>query len=91
MCLVVGGVKEKVLGAHRTGANKVIAPRANRKDVELAVPKEVRARMQFVFSRTVRETLDAAFEGTLPWHMLAPAVESRLCKAQLHTASRQRD
>ena len=74
----VGGVKEKVLGAHRAGANKVIVPWANRKDVELDVPKEVRARMQFVFARTVREALDAAFEGTLPWRTLVPAVESRL-------------
>jgi hypothetical protein len=32
------GVKEKVLGAHRAGANKVIVPWANRKDVELDVP-----------------------------------------------------
>ncbi|KAH9008059.1 ATP-dependent protease La [Lactarius hengduanensis] len=63
----VGGVKEKVLGPHRAGANKVIVPWANRKDVEHDVPKEVRARMQFVFARTVREVLDAAFgEGALP-------------------------
>ncbi|KAH9039661.1 Lon protease C-terminal proteolytic domain-containing protein [Lactarius pseudohatsudake] len=75
----VGGVKEKVLGAHRAGANKVIVPWANRKDVEHDVPKEVRARMQFVFARTVREVLDAAFgEGTLPWRTLTPVVESRL-------------
>ncbi|KAF8262462.1 Lon protease C-terminal proteolytic domain-containing protein [Lactarius quietus] len=75
----VGGVKEKVLGAHRAGATKVIVPWANRKDVEHDVPKEVRARMQFVFARTVREALDAAFgEGTLPWRSLAPVVESRL-------------
>ncbi|KAH9008756.1 Lon protease C-terminal proteolytic domain-containing protein [Lactarius hengduanensis] len=75
----VGGVKEKVLGAHRAGANKVIVPWANRKDVEHDVPKEVRARMQFVFARTVREVLDAAFgEGALPWRTLTPVVESRL-------------
>ncbi|KAH9177271.1 Lon protease C-terminal proteolytic domain-containing protein [Lactarius sanguifluus] len=74
----VGGVKEKVLGAHRAGANKVIVPLANRKDVEHDVPKEVRARMQFVFARTVREVLDAAFgDGTLPWRTLTPVVESR--------------
>ncbi|KAH9177264.1 Lon protease C-terminal proteolytic domain-containing protein [Lactarius sanguifluus] len=52
--------EEKVLGAHHAGANKVIVPWANRKDVEHDVPKEVRARMQFVFARTVRELLDAA-------------------------------
>ncbi|KAI0298983.1 Lon protease C-terminal proteolytic domain-containing protein [Multifurca ochricompacta] len=66
----VGGIKEKVLGAHRAGANK---------DVEHDVPKEVRARMQFVFARTVREALDAAFgSGTLSWRAHTPLVESRL-------------
>ena len=77
----MGGIKEKVLGAHRAGANKVIVPWANRKDVEHDVPKEVRARMQFVFARTVREVLDAAFGvGALPWRADAhhPLVESRL-------------
>ena len=64
----MGGSKEKVLGVHRTGANKVILPWANRKHVDYDVPKEVRARMQFEFARTVREVLDAAFGvGTLPW------------------------
>jgi hypothetical protein len=47
-------------------------------DIELDAPK-VRARMQFVFARTVREALDAAFgEGTLPWRSLTPVVESGL-------------
>jgi ATP-dependent Lon protease len=59
-------VKKKILGPHRAGASKVSVPWANRKDVELEVPKEVRMHMQFVFARTVRLALDAAFEGTLP-------------------------
>jgi ATP-dependent Lon protease len=77
----VGGIKEKVLGAHRAGASRVILPWANRKDVEHDVAKEVRARIQFVFARTVREALDAAFgPGSLPWHApdAHPLVESRL-------------
>jgi ATP-dependent Lon protease len=65
------------LGAHRAGASNVIVPCANRKDVELEVLKEVRTQMQFVFARTVREALDTAFEGTLPWCTLTPIVESR--------------
>jgi ATP-dependent Lon protease len=74
----VGGVKEKVLGTHRAGVSKVIIPWVNWKDVELEVPKVVRTHMQFVLARMVREVLDAAFEGTLPWHMLMLIVESRL-------------
>ncbi|KAN0118136.1 Lon protease (S16) C-terminal proteolytic domain containing protein [Russula decolorans] len=71
----VGGIKEKVLSAHRAGANRVILPWANRKDVEHDVAKG------FVFARTVREVLDAAFgPGSLPWHAphAHPLVESRL-------------
>ena len=43
--------------------------------------KDVRARIQFVFVRTVHEVLDAAFgPGLLPWHApdVHPLVESRL-------------
>jgi len=53
----VGGVKEKVLGAYRAGATKVIV-RTNRKVAEHDVPKEVRAWMQFVFTW---EAFDPAF------------------------------
>ncbi|KAI0045183.1 ATP-dependent protease La [Auriscalpium vulgare] len=76
----VGGIKEKVLGAHRAQITKVILPYANRKDVEHDVPVEVRQSMQFVFVRTVREAIDAAFgAGTLGWRSLGvDLVESRL-------------
>jgi ATP-dependent Lon protease len=69
-----------VLGSHRAGASKVILPWANRKDVEHDVPKEVRTRTQFVFVRTVREALDAAFgAGTLSWRTdVPPLIEGRL-------------
>ena len=48
--------------------------------MEHDVPKEVRMRTQFVFAKTVREALDAAFgAGSLSWHADAhPLVESRL-------------
>ncbi|KAN0118143.1 Lon protease (S16) C-terminal proteolytic domain containing protein, partial [Russula decolorans] len=77
----VGGIKEKVLGAHRAGANRVNLPWANRKDVEHDVAKETRGHIQFVFARTVREVLDVAFgPGSLPCHApdAHPLVESRL-------------
>ena len=78
----VGGIKEKVLGAHRAHITKVILPWANRKDVEHDVALEIRREMQFVFVRTVREALEAAFgEGVLVWRRGREAVsllESRL-------------
>ena len=66
------------MGAHRAGASKVIVPWANRKGVKLEEPKEVRTRIQFVFAQTVREALDAAFEGTWPWGTVTPIVDRRL-------------
>jgi ATP-dependent Lon protease len=77
---LVGRIKEKVLGAHGADASRVILPWANRKDVERDVAKEVRGRIQFMFAKTVREALDAAFgPGSLPWHApdAHPLVESR--------------
>jgi len=75
----VGGIKEKVLGAHRAHVTKVILPWANRKDVEHDVALEVRNVMQFVFVRTVREALDHAFgKDTLAWRGPPLLLESRL-------------
>ncbi|PPR02300.1 hypothetical protein CVT24_011638 [Panaeolus cyanescens] len=75
----VGGIKEKVLGAHRAQVTKVILPWANRKDVEHDVALEIRNEMEFVFVRTVREALEAAFgKGVLGWRRDALLMESRL-------------
>ncbi|KAF7309696.1 Lon protease-like protein [Mycena indigotica] len=64
----VGGIKEKVLGAHRAQISKVILPWANRKDVEHDVAPEIQRVMEFVFVRTVNEALEAAFgKDTLGW------------------------
>ncbi|KJA17866.1 hypothetical protein HYPSUDRAFT_45862 [Hypholoma sublateritium FD-334 SS-4] len=75
----VGGIKEKVLGAHRAQITKVILPWANRKDVEHDVALEIRNEMEFVFVRTVREALEAAFgKGVLGWRRETMLLESRL-------------
>ncbi|KIM41792.1 hypothetical protein M413DRAFT_445015 [Hebeloma cylindrosporum] len=75
----VGGIKEKVLRAHRAQITKVILPWANRKDVEHDVALEVRNEMEFVFVRTVREALEAAFgKGVLGWRRDTMLIESRL-------------
>ncbi|KAH9948463.1 ATP-dependent protease La [Amylocystis lapponica] len=75
----VGGIKEKVLGAHRAQITKVILPWGNRKDVEHDVPPEVRAEVVFVFVRTVEEALEAAFgPGAIAWRRNVMVMESRL-------------
>ncbi|PCH43054.1 ATP-dependent protease La [Wolfiporia cocos MD-104 SS10] len=75
----VGGIKEKVLGAHRAQITTVILPWANRKDVEHDVPPQVRKAMHFVFVRTLDEVLEAAFgKGVIGWRRNISLVESRL-------------
>ncbi|KAH7882224.1 ATP-dependent protease La [Phlebopus sp. FC_14] len=75
----VGGIRMKVLGAHRAQVRKIILPWANRKDVEHDVAPEVRRELQFFFVRTIDEALDAAFgQGTLGWRKETVLLESRL-------------
>lgn len=63
--LPIGGVKEKVLAAHRNGLTTVILPKRNEQDVE-DVPEEIRASMKFIFAETVDEVLNAALEAPKP-------------------------
>ena len=55
----VGGIKEKVLAAHRLGLKTVILPSRNEADLE-DLPDDVRQAMHFVFVDTVEEALEAA-------------------------------
>jgi ATP-dependent Lon protease len=60
--LPVGGIKEKVLAAHRSGLKMVILPVRNEPDLE-DVPDEVKAEMRFVFAEKVEDVLNAALEA----------------------------
>ncbi len=57
--LPVGGIKEKVLAAHRIGIRRLILPRRNEQDVE-DVPAEVRRDLKFSFVDTAEEVLAQA-------------------------------
>jgi len=59
--LSVGGIKEKVLAAHRAGIKSIIMPAENEKDLH-EVPKEVTADIRFVFVNEVDEVIHAAFD-----------------------------
>jgi ATP-dependent Lon protease len=62
--LPVGGVKEKVLAAHRNRFTHVLLPEDNRKDVE-ELPREVRTTLHFLFAESIQEALFAVFPPEL--------------------------
>ena len=57
----VGGIKEKVLSAHRAGIRRIILPARNDADVE-DIPEEVRRELEIVFVARIGEALEAALE-----------------------------
>ncbi|CAL1717143.1 unnamed protein product [Somion occarium] len=61
--LPVGGLKEKILAAHRAGIKTIIAPEANRPDIEENVPESVKTGIRFVYVEDVREVLHEVFRG----------------------------
>jgi ATP-dependent Lon protease len=57
----VGGIKAKVLAAHRAGITRVVLPSRNRPDVD-EVPEAVRTVMEFIFAEDMSQVLAAALE-----------------------------
>ena len=62
--LPVGGVKEKIIAAHRAGIRTIILPKWNEKDLE-DIPARVIKSIQFHFVDTMKEVLEFAFERRL--------------------------
>jgi len=61
--LPVGGIKEKVLAAHRAGITRVILPKKNERDID-DVPAAVRQSMEFFFAEEMDQVLREALETT---------------------------
>ena len=57
--LPIGGLKEKVLAAHRAGLKTMILPKKNKKDM-VEIPKRVQRDLRFVLVEQIAEVLDAA-------------------------------
>ncbi|MDH3964207.1 MAG: endopeptidase La [Deltaproteobacteria bacterium] len=59
--LPVGGIKEKVLAAHRAGIGEVMLPHTNEKDLS-DIPESIRKSMRFKLVRAMSEVLETALE-----------------------------
>lgn len=60
--LPVGGLREKILAAHRAGIKTILAPAANRADIEENVPESVKEGIRFVYVEDVRQVLQEVFK-----------------------------
>jgi ATP-dependent Lon protease len=76
--LPIGGVKEKLLAAHRLGLHTVILPKDNEKDLA-DIPPEIKAQMSIHFVESMDEVLQLALEHPLPipGHPPVPEVEPK--------------
>lgn len=62
LVLPVGGMKEKILAAHRSGIRRVIIPKDNQKDLR-EIPQEVRAELELIPAGRIEEVLAASIPG----------------------------
>jgi len=76
--LPIGGVKEKLLAAHRLGLHTVVLPKDNEKDLA-DIPPEIQAQMSIHFVESMDEVLQLALEHPLPvsGHPPVGAVDSK--------------
>jgi len=72
LVLPVGGIKEKVVAAHRAGIRRVMLPARNRKDFE-DIPQEARSALEFIWLEHVEQAVAAALETTGSGSAQAPA------------------
>jgi len=63
--LPVGGIKEKVLAAHRAKIRTIVLPALNKRDLE-DINEDIRKEMRFIFAETVQDVFKAALAETKP-------------------------
>ncbi|MED6167734.1 Lon protease 2, peroxisomal [Stylosanthes scabra] len=66
LVLPVGGIKDKILAAHRYGIKRVILPEKNLKDLA-EVPSSVLNNLEIHLAKRMEDVLEQAFEGGCPW------------------------
>ncbi len=79
LVLPVGGIKEKIVGAHRAGIKRIMLPARNRKDYD-DIPETARREIEFIWLERVEEAVAAALEPKKPAE--APAAVPQLADAE---------
>jgi ATP-dependent Lon protease len=79
--LPIGGLKEKLLAAHRGGISKVLIPQENEKDLA-EIPKNIKDKLTIVPVKWIDEVLEQALT-----HMPVPDTKSKDEKAEPKTAA----
>jgi len=74
--LPIGGVKEKLLAAHRLGLRTIILPKDNEKDLA-DIPPEVQSQLSIHFVESMDDVLQIALERPLPVPAHPPVVEPK--------------
>ncbi len=81
--LPIGGVKDKLLAAHRAGITKIIIPRDNEKDLS-EIPEEIRRELSIELVDKIEEVFDIALTAPLARFSIAEtAVEAETLEAEL--------
>jgi ATP-dependent Lon protease len=65
LVLPVGGIKEKIVAAHRAGLRRIMLPARNRKDFD-DIPEEVRQQLTFIWLERVDDAVSSALEPAKP-------------------------
>ncbi|KAI9476044.1 MAG: ATP-dependent protease La [Benjaminiella poitrasii] len=58
----VGGIKEKIISAHRMGIKRIVLPAANRRDVLKNIPVEIQNEMTFVYCKSIWDVVEIIFD-----------------------------
>ncbi|OGY13265.1 MAG: endopeptidase La [Candidatus Blackburnbacteria bacterium RIFCSPLOWO2_01_FULL_41_27] len=72
----IGGVKEKVIAAHRAGLKTLVLPIDNKKDIE-EIPEKVQKDIKFVFAEHLDDVLEVAFKNLSPVKSPIPNLPTR--------------
>ncbi len=83
--LPVGGIKEKVLAAIRSGITEIILPVKNARDLE-EIPEDIRQSVKFYFVSDIEELLRRVFGGILPERLPHPLAQLPLAVVSASTA-----